>query len=98
MIDPVTPRSKAWRWGVCILLLAATMINYMDRQTLSATAKRVKAEFRLSNEQYGLLENRFSYAFAAGDCSSASWRTGSTSDTSTRPSWWRGRSWDSSRG
>jgi ACS family hexuronate transporter-like MFS transporter len=59
-------RSKSWRWGVCILLLLATTINYMDRVTLANTAKRVKAEFGLSNEQYGSIEEGFSYAFAGG--------------------------------
>ena len=63
--EPAT-RSKAWRWGVCLLLLAATTINYMDRVTLSNTAKRVKTEFALSSEQYGAIEERFSYAFAVG--------------------------------
>lgn len=59
-------RTKAWRWGVCILLLAATTINYMDRVTLSNTAKRVKTEFSLTSEQYGAVEEGFSYAFAVG--------------------------------
>jgi ACS family hexuronate transporter-like MFS transporter len=63
----MTPtRSKAWRWGVCLLLLAATTINYMDRVTLANTAMRVKTEFSLSSSQYGEVEEGFSYAFAAG--------------------------------
>src|SRR6185369_14662381 len=67
MTDAAPPsRSKSWRWGVCILLLLATTINYMDRVTLANTAKRVKAEFSLSNEQYGSIEEGFSYAFAGG--------------------------------
>lgn len=48
------------------LLLAASAINYMDRQTLANVSKRVVEEFSLSNEQYGRLEERFGYAFAAG--------------------------------
>ena len=59
-------RSASWRWGVCILLLAATTINYMDRMTLANTAVRVKAEFALTHEQYGGIEKWFSWAFAAG--------------------------------
>ena len=59
-------RPGAWRWGVCLLLLAATTINYMDRMTLATTAVRVKAEFALSNEDYGGVEQWFSWAFAAG--------------------------------
>jgi ACS family hexuronate transporter-like MFS transporter len=59
-------RSRSWRWGVCILLLLATTINYMDRMTLANTALRVKAEFSLSNQQYGTIEKGFSWAFAGG--------------------------------
>src|SRR6185295_6150178 len=67
MTDAAPPsRSKSWRWGVCILLLLATTINYMDRVTLANTAKRVKTEFNLTNEQYGSIEEGFSYAFAGG--------------------------------
>ena len=33
------------------LLLAASAINYMDRQTLANVAKRVTEEFSLNNEQ-----------------------------------------------
>jgi MFS transporter, ACS family, hexuronate transporter len=66
MTDEPVVRSKHWRWGVCILLLFATTINYMDRVTLANTAKRVKEEFKLSNEQYGRIEEGFSYAFAGG--------------------------------
>jgi ACS family hexuronate transporter-like MFS transporter len=66
MNDPVRARSRSWRWGVCILLLLATTINYMDRVTLANTARRVKTEFALSSEQYGAVEQGFSYAFAVG--------------------------------
>ena len=48
------------------LLLAASAINYMDRQTLANASKRVIEEFGLSNEGYGRLEEWFGYAFAAG--------------------------------
>lgn len=48
------------------LLLAASAINYMDRQTLTSVSKRVVEEFSLTNEQYGTIEASFGYAFAAG--------------------------------
>jgi len=48
------------------LLLAASAINYMDRQTLANASKRVVEEFGLTNEGYGRLEEWFGYAFAAG--------------------------------
>ena len=52
--------------GVCGLLLLATMLNYMDRQTLSQMATDIGRELRLSNEDYGKLELGFGLAFAAG--------------------------------
>ncbi|MBX7210304.1 MAG: MFS transporter [Verrucomicrobiaceae bacterium] len=60
------PRSSLWKWYICGLLLLATTINYMDRQTLSNAAAAVKAEFRLDDLQYGNLETAFGLAFGAG--------------------------------
>lgn len=59
-------RSASWKWTICGLLLLASAINYMDRQTLANAAVRIKEEFRLSREQYGHIEAVFAYAFAAG--------------------------------
>ena len=66
MIVPGQYRPSWFRWYVCVLLLLATTINYMDRQTLSSAAPRVIEDFQLSNEQYGDLEMWFGYAFAFG--------------------------------
>jgi ACS family hexuronate transporter-like MFS transporter len=64
---PVTPeRPPAWKWTVCGLLLLATMLNYMDRQTLAQLAKPISDEFRLSKEQIGNVEMGFGLAFATG--------------------------------
>lgn len=54
------------KWWICGLLLLATTINYMDRQTLANAATRVTKEFSLSQEQYGTMELAFGWAFAAG--------------------------------
>jgi ACS family hexuronate transporter-like MFS transporter len=59
-------RSTSWRYGVCGLLLLATMLLYMDRQTLSQLATTICTEYSLSNEQYGWLDTGFSLAFAFG--------------------------------
>lgn len=53
-------------WGVCIVLLLASTLNYMDRQTLGNVLTRVEKEFSLTNEHYGNLELGFGLAFAAG--------------------------------
>lgn len=59
-------RSASWKWLICGLLLLASAINYMDRQTLANAAHRITAEFKLSQEQYGNLELAFGWAFAGG--------------------------------
>ncbi len=59
-------RPPAWKWIVAGLLLLATMINYLDRQTLSTLSNRIIADFNLNKEQYGDLEMAFGLAFAAG--------------------------------
>jgi MFS family permease len=53
-------------WWVCGLLLLATMLNYMDRQTLTLTAARILRELRLDERHYGQLESAFAFAFALG--------------------------------
>src|SRR2546423_6393523 len=62
----VNSRPSSWKWCVCGLLLFASMINYMDRQTLANVAVRITTEFKLSQEQYGNLEWVFGWAFAVG--------------------------------
>lgn len=53
-------------WSICIVLLLASTLNYMDRQTLANVQTRIESEFHLNNEQYGRLEEWFGYAFALG--------------------------------
>src|SRR5262249_59152512 len=59
-------RGSSWKWGVCGLLMLATMLNYMDRLTLNQTATLIKAEMQLNHEQYGEIEEAFGIAFALG--------------------------------
>ena len=59
-------QASSWRWWVSGLLLFATMINYLDRQTLANVAVRITNEYGLNNEQYGSLETHFGLAFACG--------------------------------
>lgn len=59
-------RSRNWKWWVCGLLLFASVINYMDRQTLANAATRITRQLHLNQEDYGNLEFGFGWAFAAG--------------------------------
>ena len=60
------PARDARIWWIAGLLLLASAINYMDRQTLANAAVRISREFSMSQEQYGNLEAGFGWAFAVG--------------------------------
>ncbi len=70
MTQPTLPTSRAhletWKWYICVLLMLATVVNYMDRLTVNTLAIEIQHEFRLNDEQYGQLELGFGLAFAAG--------------------------------
>ena len=53
-------------WGICGLMLLATMLNYMDRQSLAQQATDIRGALALSPEDYGWLETGFGLAFAVG--------------------------------
>ncbi len=60
------PRASLRAWGICGLMLVATMLNYMDRQALAQQATEISRALSLSNEDYGRIEGRFGLAFAVG--------------------------------
>ena len=51
---------------LCGLLMLASAINYLDRQTLAGASVRITREFTLTQSGYGAIEAVFGYAFAAG--------------------------------
>ncbi len=53
------------RWFVLGVFVLSTAINYLDRQALATLAPLVRAEFHLSNAEYGLILTAFSIAYAA---------------------------------
>lgn len=65
-MTPPQQRRAAWKWLVCGLLLFATMLLYMDRQTLAQTIPDLSRELNLNDAQYGRLEFGFGIAFAIG--------------------------------
>ena len=54
------------RWWIGGLLFASTVINYIDRQTLSVLAPFLKTSFRWSNSDYALIVIAFRVAYTAG--------------------------------
>lgn len=58
--------SRRGRWIICIFIFFATVLNYMDRQTLSIVAPLVQQEFGLDNAQLGLLFSAFYFSYGIG--------------------------------
>ena len=54
------------RWYIGGLLFLSTVINYIDRQTLSVLAPYIKAEYQWSNSDFALLIIAFRVAYAVG--------------------------------
>ena len=53
------------RWLLVGIFLLSSAINYLDRQSLATLAPIVRAEFHLSNADYGWILAAFSIAYAA---------------------------------
>lgn len=55
-----------YRWRICAMLLAATTINYIDRQVLGVLAPELQKTFEWSEVQYGYIITCFQAAYAIG--------------------------------
>jgi MFS transporter, ACS family, aldohexuronate transporter len=53
-----------FRWLMLAVFVLSTAINYLDRQTLATLAPLLRADFHLSNAQYGLILAAFSITYA----------------------------------
>ncbi len=58
------------RWWIGGLLFASTVINYLDRQTLSVLAPFLKQEFHWTNQDYALVVIAFRLAYSFGQTAS----------------------------
>jgi len=56
----------ALRWWICGLLFASTVINYIDRQTLSVLAPYLKQDYGWSNSDFAKIVIAFRLAYAIG--------------------------------
>jgi ACS family hexuronate transporter-like MFS transporter len=54
------------RWWIARLLFASTVINYIDRQTLSLLAPYLKVQYRWSNTDYANIVIAFRIAYSVG--------------------------------
>src|SRR5690606_21457997 len=55
-----------YRWRVCAMLLAATTINYVDRQVLGVLAPFLQQEIGWTEIGYGYIVTAFQAAYAIG--------------------------------
>jgi ACS family hexuronate transporter-like MFS transporter len=55
------------RWGILALLFSVTVINFVDRQTLSVLAPIIRDTFHLSNTQYGTIVSWFQFGMVVGE-------------------------------
>jgi ACS family hexuronate transporter-like MFS transporter len=66
-----TRRLPPWlqqkRWWMLGLLFLVTVINFVDRQTLSVLAPIIRDTFHLSNEQYGTIVSWFQFGMVVGE-------------------------------
>jgi len=44
------PRANAWAWGICWLMFASTILNYMDRQAISIVRPQIKEAFGIATD------------------------------------------------
>jgi ACS family hexuronate transporter-like MFS transporter len=58
------------RWYIGALLFLSTVINYIDRQTLSVLAPLIKDQFRWTNADFALIVIAFRVAYAVGQTAS----------------------------
>jgi ACS family hexuronate transporter-like MFS transporter len=67
--SPAPDRSpRVSRRGLILaLLFAITVINFIDRQTLSVLAPLIRANFHLSNEAYGRIVAAFQFGMMSGE-------------------------------
>src|SRR6476661_7179978 len=52
------------RWWIGALLFASTVVNYIDRQTLSVLAPYLKAEYHWTNSDFALIVIAFRASYA----------------------------------
>ena len=57
-------RASQWAWGLCWLMFASTVLNYMDRQSLALVGPQLRREFGIDFETFGWVLSAFSLTYA----------------------------------
>ncbi|MFN0119446.1 MAG: MFS transporter [Blastocatellia bacterium] len=61
------------RWWIGGLLFASTVINYLDRQTLSVLAPFLKEDYQWTNSDYAMIVIAFRVSYSIGQTVSGRW-------------------------
>src|SRR5512146_1643486 len=61
------PLWRQVRWSVLGLLFAVTVINFVDRQSLSVVAPILREQLKLSNTDYGIIVSCFMFGMMTGE-------------------------------
>lgn len=56
-------KSWAWKWWIAGVLFLATVLTYLDRQTVALCGPMLAADFNLKNEQFGELLAAFRWTY-----------------------------------
>jgi MFS transporter, ACS family, hexuronate transporter len=56
--------TQHWKWALCGILFLATILNYLDRQTMSLCKGKIMDEFQINNEAFGQLLAAFRWVYA----------------------------------
>ena len=61
------PLHRQVRWRILALLFCVTLINFIDRQTLSNLANDISREFKLSNTAFSTIPAAFRFGMMLGE-------------------------------
>lgn len=64
--EEIETRSRR-RWAILSLIFAITVINFIDRQTLSVLAPVIRASYHLSNQAYGRIVAALQFGMMSGE-------------------------------
>jgi len=65
--EPEAPSLPRLRWVMISMAFLATVINYLDRQTLSVVAPVLRDQFHMSNEHYSRVVSAFMLAYTVSN-------------------------------
>src|ERR1051326_9134076 len=69
-VDHLKTPIRNLRWYIVGVLFLSTVINYIDRQTLSVLAPHIKQEFHWNNQKFALVIIAFRLAYTIGQTAS----------------------------